>query len=399
MKTHGILTVIDNLKQMLGVGGLNNINALVESAKQAEAEKNWGLAADFYKKATDADPKEANWSYRLGLSLERAKRFQESIVAYKKAIELKPKHEWWYRLGISAEGAKDFVLVRVAHKESLKLKNNSDPLALKLLETSPVGINSRFKLLEYLRGKLPDLQKRVAANTSMQTGEPNVFTYWDSGFEQSPIVVKACIREMISKHKPGKVSVIDAKNWRYFVDLPEHVLQKVPTNKAHFSDILRVALLAKYGGIWADATCMPAKDIGSIFNDITKSGFFSYNYSTARISNWFLCTSGDNYIAKIMFEAMCDYWKDYDFALHYYFFHHIFEILYYLDDRFRTIWDQSTKSSSNEPHAIQKMMLTRFDEPSFKKAYSSSAVHKLTYKFDDGQMNSATVLAHVVRGF
>nr|WP_167507646.1 capsular polysaccharide synthesis protein [Rahnella aquatilis] len=391
--------MIDNLKKILGVSSLSNINTLVESAKQAEAEKDWSLAAELYEKARDTEPKEANWSYRLGLSLERAKRFQESISAYQRAIELKPKHEWWYRLGISAEGAKDFVLVRKAHKESLKLKNNSDPLLLKLLEASPVGINSRFKLLEYLRGKLPDLQKRVAENASIQSGEPNIFTYWDSGIEQAPVVVKACIREMMNKHKPGKVSVIDAKNWKYYVDLPDHVLQKVPTNKAHFSDILRVALLSKYGGIWADATCMPSKDIGSIFNEITQSGFFSYNYSTARISNWFLCTSGDNYIAKIMFEAMCDYWKDYNYALHYYFFHHIFEILYYLDERFHTIWDQSKKASSKEPHAIQKMMLTDFDDTSFMNAYSESAVHKLTYKFDESLLRSSTVLAHVVRGF
>lgn len=394
----GIESVIEGIKQLLGNAVLQKIDVVIASAKQAESEKNWALSAELYGEAQRIDASDSNWPYRQGLSFERAKRFPESIKAYEKAIALNPRHDWWFRLGISAEGAKDFKLAKMAYHSSLLLDKSADPIAFKLLAISPTAINSRFKLLSYLRGKLPEIKKRVENNKSVQMGEPKVFTYWDTGFEQAPTVVKTCMREMVAKHNPGQVVAIDANNWRYYVELPQHILDKIPTNKAHFSDVIRVALLAQYGGIWADATCMPARSIGEVFNEMSKSGYFSYYYSTARISNWFLCSSGDNYIAKMMFESICEYWKDYDYALHYYVFHHIFEVLYYLDDRFKKIWDESTKAKSKEPHAIQVDMLKPYVKSQFDKAYACSDVHKLTYKFNLEELKPNSTLAHIVRG-
>lgn len=57
--------------------------------------------------------------------------------------------------------------------------------------------------------------------------------------------------------------MIDNGNWRDYVELPEYIIQrwdKKQISPAHFTDLLRLQLLIKYGGTWIDAT------VGTIVN-------------------------------------------------------------------------------------------------------------------------------------
>ena len=344
---------------------------------------------------------ELNTVVEMAEKAEAAKEWSKAIEAYRLALELEQHPDWWFRLGNNAERVKDYALAKEAYQAYLSLQSEKDPVAHALLEMSSVDIASRFILLKYLRIKLPDLQQRVLSNKSSQSGEPKLFIYWDAGFDRAPAVVRACYREMLTKHERNQVVVLDADTWRYYVTIPRHVVDKVLNqnkNQIHFSDVLRTALLARYGGIWADATCMVTKNIVSMFGDISKSGFFSYNYDVARISSWFLCSSGDNYIAKMMFEALCEYWNDFDKQINYYIFHYIFEILYYLDERFRKIWDESTKARSCDAHTMQNHMMTEYKKDAFDKMLQVSAVQKLTYKFNPDDITPDSVIAHIIRG-
>jgi tetratricopeptide (TPR) repeat protein len=100
---------------------MSNVESVVQLAQKAEQSKNWNLAAELYKQAAGMQPAFSNWQYRRGLSLERAKRFEESVAAYQIAIDIDPRENWWHRLGVSAEGMKDFNLARKAYLASLAL--------------------------------------------------------------------------------------------------------------------------------------------------------------------------------------------------------------------------------------------------------------------------------------
>ena len=56
-----------------------------------------------------------------------------------------------------------------------------------------------------------------------------------------------------------RITVIDERNWRDYVDLPDYVIRRrerrqIPS--AHFTDLLRLELLIRYGGTWIDSTVL-----------------------------------------------------------------------------------------------------------------------------------------------
>jgi len=377
---------------------MEELENTIASAKKAENDKDWNLAAELYGKLYDLDASNPDWPYRRGLSLERAKRYQESVSSYLQALSMKQKHEWWHRVGVSAECNKDHKLAKEAYSKSLGLKGGNQNVAYELLEHSVSAFTARYRTLEYLQQKLPVIKDRTEKRSCRQSSDIKIFTYWDSGFDRAPAVVRACYREMIRIHGKENVVALDSENWRFYVNIPKHITDKSPANKAHFSDVLRAALLSEYGGIWADATCLFSRNVINEFDDLSRSGFFSYHYTTARISSWFLCSSGDNYIAKMLFESMNEYWKDHDTLQHYFLFHHMLEVLYLIDNKFRDCWDASTKASSREPHIIQKYMMTPYKKKEFDKAYNNASVHKLTYKFNMEDLKNNSIISHIVRG-
>lgn len=376
------------------------VDDVVKSAQNAEQEKNWTEAASLYKRAADMSQgiPASNWRYRQGLSLERAKRFDEAIEVYQVALQTQPRGDWWHRVGVSAEGAKKYALSKEAFFKSLELNETTTNVEKALVHNSPKAFPARLKILDWLRKKLPIIKARVDANKWKHEGPPKIFTYWDSGLDRAPAVVKPCHRELKRFHNSSEVHVLTADTWQYYVELPAHVLAKLPTNRAHFSDVLRVALLSRYGGIWADATCMFSQNVTGQFDELTSSGFFSFQVNGPRISNWFLCSSGDNYIPKMMFETLSEYWSEHDDVTHYFMFHHMFEILYYLDARFKKIWDSMKKKNSQQPHELQFSMFAKYEKEKFQQHYQSAFIHKLTYKYGDKIPKPDLVIGHIFRG-
>lgn len=90
-------------------------------------------------------------------------------------------------------------------------------------------------------------------------GQKIIWQYWAQGFDgELPEIVKCCL-ESVDKYK-GEYKVIrlsDATVSQY-VDLPEYVWAKKGNgfSVTAFSNVLRLALLDTYGGVWLDSTVM-----------------------------------------------------------------------------------------------------------------------------------------------
>ena len=61
----------------------------------------------------------------------------------------------------------------------------------------------------------------------------------------------------------GKISIPSAdltkNNFKQYIELPDYIEKKFEKGKismAHFSDLLRISLLAKWGGMWIDSTAL-----------------------------------------------------------------------------------------------------------------------------------------------
>lgn len=82
-----------------------------------------------------------------------------------------------------------------------------------------------------------------------------IWVFWGQGEENMPPLVKACYRQLI--HLNENVRLVTSTNIKDYITLNPLIYSKVKEGHiswAHFSDIIRTTLLAKYGGLWIDAT-------------------------------------------------------------------------------------------------------------------------------------------------
>lgn len=75
-----------------------------------------------------------------------------------------------------------------------------------------------------------------------------------------PQLVQGCFRQLTTYN--DNVCLITKDNYNKYCHIPDYILQKLYRQEisiTHFSDILRVSLLAENGGLWLDSTCWVSK--------------------------------------------------------------------------------------------------------------------------------------------
>ncbi len=77
------------------------------------------------------------------------------------------------------------------------------------------------------------------------------------GEDNLPPLVRCCYNSLKQNAGRYKIVFIDEKNFSNYVDIAPHIMDKFRAGKisrTHFSDILRVNLLERHGGLWLDST-------------------------------------------------------------------------------------------------------------------------------------------------
>ena len=87
--------------------------------------------------------------------------------------------------------------------------------------------------------------------------ESPVWMMWCQGIKKAPPIILSCIQSVIENRANHPVIIITKYNLIKYIKLPSYILQKFKKGMfdiIHFSDIVRMALLHKYGGYWIDST-------------------------------------------------------------------------------------------------------------------------------------------------
>lgn len=147
-----------------------------------------------------------------------------------------------------------------------------------------------------------------------------IWVFWAQGEDNMPPIVRACYMQLCANNKVGGVKLLDLKNIGQYVSLPDWLFDKLREGKllyAHFSDILRHSLIAKYGGLWIDATCWT---VGSIPDELKQSIFIS-PHNEKDGTYWCTYALGSGMTGSVTFSfvrdmliAVCekeDVWPDY----------------------------------------------------------------------------------------
>ncbi|OTG83213.1 hypothetical protein B9T31_14075 [Acinetobacter sp. ANC 4558] len=130
----------------------------------------------------------------------------------------------------------------------------------------------------------------------------NIWLYWDG---EIPELVSRCIQVIKDKNPAFKVTVLNAENLEQFCDTQYCNIQGIALQ--HKTDLVRLNLLYKFGGIWLDASTILNRDLNWIeaLMHEYQAELFSYyrkNNTTVLeypvIENWLLASVKGNIFIK-----------------------------------------------------------------------------------------------------
>ena len=77
------------------------------------------------------------------------------------------------------------------------------------------------------------------------------------------------------------------------------------------SDLIRINLLNKYGGIWIDATLFCNKPLDEWLKYNMHIGFLLFRYSKKnKIASWFIASNKNNYISNSFCTEYNNFWEN-----------------------------------------------------------------------------------------
>lgn len=214
-----------------------------------------------------------------------------------------------------------------------------------------------------------------------------IWQCWLQGIEQAPDLIKMCLNS-VEKYKKSnqKRIIITAENFADYLTLPTTIIEKWRKgniSNTQFSDILRINLLARYGGYWIDATCLLTQSTPEWMD---KQPLFMYHaygeFAFTQIQSCFMHAKPNNYIMQAWCLLMNTMWLHEKKLLHYFQLHLMFKALITSDSKAREDFQKMPVVSEKETQALMKFILsgTPYNQQEFAKIKEKSFMHKLTYK-------------------
>lgn len=229
-----------------------------------------------------------------------------------------------------------------------------------------------------------------------------IFIYWGQSFKDAPKIVKSCLSSWKKHNLSWDIVELDSTNINDYVDIESAIpeLKDKEFDLTAFSDILRIFLLKKYGGLWCDATTFCNFSLDEWLEKYTQQGFFAFaNPAPDRLlSSWFLYAEPDNYIVNRWYDETIKYWNTNNKAHDYFWFHYLFGDVYKADPRFAHLWDSLLKLPSDEPHYLQDNGLFENLNVSTKTHIDDkkTGLYKLTYKYDESWFTDPSTLRYLI---
>lgn len=155
-----------------------------------------------------------------------------------------------------------------------------------------------------------------------------VFICWFQGEENMPDLCHACLNNL-RKILPqdAQIHFITYDNYLSYIDVPQNIVDKFkkgamcPTN---YSDIIRYALLATYGGAWIDAAIYLSEDVfEEAFKHETYTPRFyreGHKLEDASRGRWVggcWLSKNSNVLFKYVYDSLIHFWNAHNKAVEY----------------------------------------------------------------------------------
>ena len=229
-------------------------------------------------------------------------------------------------------------------------------------------------------------------NTCNQKNSKIIWTLWMQGYENAPELVKSTIDSIrkFAELNNFQFILLEENTIEKYIVFPKLIKEKMDLGVIDYtkiSDILRVSLLAKYGGTWVDATIYMKEEFDSSlllqnYYTIKTGGIEDYspNISNNRWKGFFL--SGNSSLFSFTRDFFFEYYSRYDIAVDYLLIDYIFDIAYKYDEKIKNQMLELEKSNPNL-FWLESHLGDKFDQKVWDNITETTKVFKTTYKLSE----------------
>jgi Capsular polysaccharide synthesis protein len=225
-----------------------------------------------------------------------------------------------------------------------------------------------------------------------------IWCLWLQGWANAPDLVKACGASWRQHNPDWTIHYLSREALGAWLEPSADLEAIYPKNlpPEALSDVLRIELLRRFGGVWIDSTVYCLRPLDGWIHQAMPRGFFAFSRPAPdrMLSTWFLAAERGCHIIEAWRERTLAYWKDRQERDYYFWFHRLFEQAYASDVEFREIWDATPKLSADGPHCFAPYEAQLFKPVSdFDRLIVETAqtpMLKLTHKITHGGNDAGT---------
>ena len=231
-----------------------------------------------------------------------------------------------------------------------------------------------------------DAARTVPEDVPAHAEPRRVFSLWLQGTEQAPPLIKACI-DSIRRNCGAELVVLDGKTVFDWITLPDYIVRKWKEGKikaAHFSDICRVELLYRHGGVWMDATDYLDAPLPEW---LWEADFFVYQGGETLkgayggIQNCFIRGAKDAYLLKVWREAIFAYWAAENTHVDYFVHQMLFCQAVAANPRATELYEKMPHLGQDPTHVLWYEYADQpYDEARFHAICAEALFQKTSYK-------------------
>lgn len=247
-------------------------------------------------------------------------------------------------------------------------------------------------MLQYFEKKYADFLASYDYDCPLRLADPSkrnkIWICWWQGLENAPELVKRCVESIRKNAGSYEVTLITEENYQKFVNLPSIVVKKYMRriiSKTRYSDILRLALLAKYGGVWLDATFFASTPFLERCDNLTLWSIKRPDYLHASVACGqfatysLLCSCENRWIFSVILDFVVHYWTQNDLLIDYLFLDYLIVLAQRKNTR---IAEAFRAIEPNNPRCddLVNILSEPFDQRVWENLKKETSLFKLTWK-------------------
>ena len=270
---------------------------------------------------------------------------------------------------------------RKIYRKINKIVNSDDDSIVETIHTKIIFNKIKKRYLDQLKS-----ERNNDDDWAKQKMPKIIWWCWLQGEENAPTIAKICLNSLKKQLPDYEINILTWENISNYINLPKKIINKFNAgwiSGAHFSDIVRLTILSKFGGIWVDSTCYCSDD--NLVRVIEKHNMFFYknimtvNNEVIKMSNWLIASKKDNPYLSEVSKLLIDYYLSSNYTEDHFVCHILLSLF---TEKYPEIWDEIPLYNNVDPHMMQYVLNKHYDQTLMNNIELRSSFHKLNRHID-----------------